>query len=202
MVDYTVAGWGAQNFPGYAVPDGAEWGPNGYPGDKVELQQFTGSLDLTPGTYQKKINTLLWTGYYTYAGTPSGGWDELIFNFSTPRNLSVDGHTTSVSQNGLLAVNYDTDYLSFSAGSTVSLYVQGYRVDITPLGLAPAGAGWSGPIQDGIVQDSRDLMAEFVVTLDASAAAVPEPSTYIAGALLLLPFGASTLRVLRKKLTA
>ena len=28
---------------------------------------------------------------------------------------------------------------------------------------------------------------------------VPEPSTYIAGALLLLPFGASTLRMLRKK---
>jgi hypothetical protein len=31
---------------------------------------------------------------------------------------------------------------------------------------------------------------------------VPEPSTYIAGALLLLPFGASTLRMLRKSRTA
>jgi hypothetical protein len=29
--------------------------------------------------------------------------------------------------------------------------------------------------------------------------AVPEPTTIIAGALLLLPFGASTLRILRKK---
>jgi hypothetical protein len=28
---------------------------------------------------------------------------------------------------------------------------------------------------------------------------VPEPTTIIAGALLLLPFGASTLRILRKK---
>ena len=32
--------------------------------------------------------------------------------------------------------------------------------------------------------------------------AVPEPTTMIAGALLLLPFGASTLRILRKKLVA
>jgi hypothetical protein len=32
--------------------------------------------------------------------------------------------------------------------------------------------------------------------------AVPEPTTMIAGALLLLPFGASTLRILRKKRTA
>jgi len=32
--------------------------------------------------------------------------------------------------------------------------------------------------------------------------AVPEPTTMIAGALLLLPFGASTLRILRKRQTA
>jgi len=32
-----------------------------------------------------------------------------------------------------------------------------------------------------------------------AGAAVPEPSTVIAGALLLLPFGASTLRILRKR---
>jgi hypothetical protein len=33
-------------------------------------------------------------------------------------------------------------------------------------------------------------------------AAVPEPTTLIAGALLLLPFGASTIRILRKKVAA
>jgi hypothetical protein len=33
-------------------------------------------------------------------------------------------------------------------------------------------------------------------------AIVPEPTTMIAGALLLLPFGASTLRILRKRQTA
>jgi len=33
----------------------------------------------------------------------------------------------------------------------------------------------------------------------ATLAAVPEPATVFAGALLLLPFGASMLRVLRRK---
>jgi hypothetical protein len=32
-----------------------------------------------------------------------------------------------------------------------------------------------------------------------AAAPVPEPTTLIAGALLLLPFGASTLRILRRR---
>jgi hypothetical protein len=37
---------------------------------------------------------------------------------------------------------------------------------------------------------------------DVSLTAVPEPTTMIAGALLLLPFGASTLRMLRKNRSA
>jgi hypothetical protein len=36
----------------------------------------------------------------------------------------------------------------------------------------------------------------------ASDVPVPEPTTVIAGALLLLPFGASTIRILRKKIAA
>jgi hypothetical protein len=37
---------------------------------------------------------------------------------------------------------------------------------------------------------------------DLDISSVPEPTTMIAGALLLLPFGASTLRILRKRQTA
>jgi len=39
-------------------------------------------------------------------------------------------------------------------------------------------------------------------TYDFEPAPVPEPTTLIAGALLLLPFGASTLRMLRRNRTA
>jgi hypothetical protein len=38
--------------------------------------------------------------------------------------------------------------------------------------------------------------------MDLTATPVPEPTTMIAGALLLLPFGASTLRRMRKTRTA
>jgi hypothetical protein len=40
------------------------------------------------------------------------------------------------------------------------------------------------------------------ITVGAYVAAVPEPTTIIAGAMLLLPFGASTLRILRKSRAA
>jgi hypothetical protein len=40
----------------------------------------------------------------------------------------------------------------------------------------------------------------YAIGVDVST--VPEPTTMIAGALLLLPFGASTLRMLRKRQVA
>jgi hypothetical protein len=42
----------------------------------------------------------------------------------------------------------------------------------------------------------------YVTSYSGSIAAVPEPTTVVAGVLLLLPFGASTLRILRKNRTA
>jgi hypothetical protein len=48
----------------------------------------------------------------------------------------------------------------------------------------------NGSIQDTYSQNVQVL------------AAVPEPTTMIAGAMLLLPFGASMLRILRKNRTA
>jgi hypothetical protein len=44
--------------------------------------------------------------------------------------------------------------------------------------------------------------APAVLNVDLPLQPVPEPTTMIAGALLLLPFGASTLRILRKSRTA
>jgi len=42
----------------------------------------------------------------------------------------------------------------------------------------------------------------YATSYSGSLSAVPEPPTMIAGALLLLPFGASTLRILRRRQTA
>jgi hypothetical protein len=86
------------------------------------------------------------------------------------------------------------------------------------LGLKPGGwndEGWVGHISGYVVEfdpstiSSGGLVPGYVVD-DALAAygasavpqeppsAVPEPTTIISGALMLLPFGASTLRMLRK----
>jgi hypothetical protein len=195
LVTYSVDGVAAQQFPGPITPPAdAPWGPNGYPGDTVALQSYTGSFDLVAGSSVQQINTLLWTIDYTYAGTATDptAWSNLSFAFDAARNMTIDGvGPVSLSQAGSLDVTWDNDYLGLAGGSTVTFYVQGYRVDVTPLAVAPTG----GSNFDGSnpwVQPNQDIMAQFDVT------AVPEATTMIAGALLLLPFGASAFRILRK----
>ena len=87
-VNYTVSGWGPTQYPGPVTPpEGSPRGPSGYPGDTVELVTYTGTLDLTPGTYDLKINTLLWSVDFTYAGTDTqwdypAHWSDLLFNIN------------------------------------------------------------------------------------------------------------------------
>jgi hypothetical protein len=61
----------------------------------------------------------------------------------------------------------------------------------------------------GIKADANGAYGVMALNLGAAGAVqdqlvivVPEPATVLAGALLLLPFGASTLRILRKKIAA
>jgi hypothetical protein len=53
--------------------------------------------------------------------------------------------------------------------------------------------------EDGTDFDFNDLVVE---VSGVAPVPVPEPTTMVAGALLLLPFGASTLRILRKNRAA
>lgn len=56
---------------------------------------------------------------------------------------------------------------------------------------AATAMSWSFTAQDPAISGQT-------FTFSASTAAIPEPSTIAAGALLLLPFGISTMRILRK----
>ncbi len=110
-ISYTVDGWGPTQFPGpITPPENAPWGLNGYPGDTVELNAYTGTLDLTPGTYVQKINTLKWTIDYTYAGTATDSdvWSDLSFPVVARRSISIIIHNDSPSgtlnQSGLLGL--------------------------------------------------------------------------------------------------
>lgn len=182
-ISYTVGGWGPTQFPGPVTPPtNAPWGVNGYPGDTVEFQGYTGSLDLAPGTYIKPISSLLWTIDYTYAGTATNptDWSDLTFLFNAVRSISFEGGATgNLTQPGTLEVTWDNDFLSLGKGLTVSLQVQGYQVDVTPLALNKVGgSNFSGG--NPWVQPARDVYAEFVVT----ESPVPEPTAIIVWSLL------------------
>jgi len=203
-VTFTVDGWGPTSFPGPTPPPATAshvLDGQGYPGDTVGLQAGGGSFDLAPGAFVQKINTLNWTVDWTYAGAgdpldPDAGWQQLSFTVNASRDVTIGSQTVTLYQTGLLEVNWDNDYLSFSAGPTATIYLDGYKIDITPLGVARTGAVF--PAGPPWVQPDQDMMAQF----DITEVPVPEPTTMIAGALLLLPFGASTLRILRKRQTA
>jgi hypothetical protein len=176
-VNYTVGGW-TQQFPGpYPPPDGAPHAS--YPGDTVGFAGYTGTLNLTPGSYTLKINTLTWLVDWTYNGTdgtlandsPSGGdWPDLHFPFTATPTISFGGVPAgSLTQTGLLDSTWDNDFLALSAGSTSTFYVSGYRVDVTPLELAMPEAGSLGPQTPGNIQ------ARFDVT--EAPPPVPEPIT-------------------------
>jgi hypothetical protein len=88
-----------------------------------------------------------------------------------------------------------------------------FSVDGTTLGtfIAP-GVGvwstfsttftWTGQTPIGVLDLVTTPGGNDFALDNISLTAVPEPTTMIAGALLLLPFGASTIRILRKKVAA
>jgi hypothetical protein len=182
-ITYIVDGVAAQQFPSSVTPPtNAPWGQNGYPGDTVEIQAYTNTFALVSGITTQKINTLLWTVNYTYGGTATdpNDWSELFFTVDGSRNIHIGTDTAAFTQGGLLDVNWDTDYLSFSNGSTASFTIDGYQVDVTPLLVPSSGAG--GSADPPWVQPNQDMMAQFTVSQ------IPEPTT-----CSLLALGALTL---------
>jgi len=190
-VAYSVDGVGAMQFPGpITPPSDAPWGVNGYPGDTVAIAAYAGTIDLTPGTSIQQIGTVDWTVNYTYAGTATdpNSWSNLTFNFNATSNISVGGTLVgSLGQPGQLNVQWDDDYLSFSAGSTTSFSADGYAIQVTPIAISEIGAwNWNGVANDGNPPwpqtPSLDLMAQFDVTaLDSGPGPGAGPGSQFGG---------------------
>ncbi|MEI6561721.1 MAG: hypothetical protein WCO68_06520 [Verrucomicrobiota bacterium] len=190
-----------------AAPADAPWGANGYPGDTLSLQSYSGGFDLTVGTSIQKINALDWTVNYTYGGTATdpNAWSDVQSAFTLSRQIQIGEGTAILTQTGLLTAGWDNDYLHLNAGSTATLYTQGYRIDITTLATPYGGAGSDGGATtfDGgnpWTQPSQDLYAQFVVTQDSGMAAAPEPGSIAAlMGLAALSLGSSAVSRMRSK---
>jgi len=181
-----------------APPADAVLGPNGYPGDTISLQAYTGTFDLTVGTSIQKINTLDWTVNNTWEGTDANHWD-VPSTFTLSRQIQIGAGTAILTQTGLLTATWETDYLHLDTGSTATLYTQGYRIDITSLATPDGGSpNLSG--DSPWIQPTQDIYAQFTVTEASGIAAAPEPGSIAAlMGLATLSLGSSAISRVRSK---
>ena len=143
-------------------------------------------------------------------------------NASLP--ITTQTFTTTFTLSGLANVSLSGEWASDNASK---LYLNGNLIGTIPFGVSPNYSfglytGFSTSIQSyfnlygvntlTIVDSNGDITQQdgnpggwFGVRandLRISGTPVPEPTTLIAGALMLLPFGASTLRILRRNRAA
>ena len=93
----------------------------------------------------------------------------------------------------------DYNSLEFYSGATLVGTVTGLDVTATPTGDQGANGTRYVNIFSTVAFDRVEARSDKAYAFEFDNVAVPEPTTIIAGALLLLPFGASTLRMLRRR---
>jgi hypothetical protein len=176
----------------YLVPNGTTYNvPEGGPS-----YQLVG-----PGPWIADDSTSSWISYYNPPTLPDESGDTMqyqlkfIADYTGALNIRwLSDNTSSIYLNGTLAGQKTDPNSAFSSWSTTStlsltsgtLYTVNLDVYNTPQGQPT----WDNPTGGRV---------EFA---GGAVSAVPEPTTIISGALLVLPFGASTLRILRKRQVA
>ncbi len=142
---------------------------------------------------------------YSWATTalsnPYGAGD-LTFIFQISENGNTD--ISDLGLNGFSSLSQVTvnagslgvqpTQVNFTSGGTINF-------DFSSLNTGSTSA-YLIVYTSGTVMSQNTANVIDTVTAGASDLAVPEPTTMVAGAMLLLPFGASTLRVLRRKSAA
>lgn len=103
---------------------------------------------------------------------------------------STDNDGIKILLNGVDTGAPATSFTQFSAGYATFTISSGFQPGVNTL------AFW---VNNGNADYPNGSPTGVRVEMHGTAAPVPEPTTVIAGALLLLPFGVSTMRILRRK---
>ena len=154
--------------------------------DRIALTGVSDSLTLQAGVAQTApINGLVW--WVGNSPVPNG----TPVSFTLLRNISLNAGGSTVIQQGVDTYYDYVNHLSVSPGLPLVFSFPTGTVTVTPIGyemVDKPGVNYYMP--------PSYLEATFLFT------PVPEPTTMVAGSMLLLPFGASTLRMLRRKQTS
>ena len=153
--------------------------------DPVSEQAYLASLGYTGLTYLDK-----WT-------RDPAGWDQAFHDTTVLTAVSTGTGTANVGWDltgtgwlmGLVTLKDGQD-----GGNKGRYHIYGITADETLMSGSLQGVSYIDPSGD-----PKNISHVTFWGVRDPGVVVPEPSTYIAGMLLLLPFGASTLRALRKK---
>jgi len=146
---------------------------------------FIAATDLGGGVFQATSGTI-----EVSSSTFAPGTYTLVSNPNSPNQ--------AVSPSG--SFNYDNNVISGANPflTYAGLLFEGPNAQTIELNLFSNGA--SAPVPNGTYQLYDSTGANLYG--NATITPVPEPTTMVAGAMLLIPFGISTLRMLRKSRTA
>jgi hypothetical protein len=162
-------------------------------GDTVALGAFNSSVSLTPGgpSVTAKLNGVNWTVTKDQTGDFTGPDNRLL-------TITLAGSAKTIQATTLVHIekNGNSDHQTLTINASTPLvfnFTTGgkqYALTVSALQYTDRFNGSQNQLPKN---RSGNLTGQFALT------AVPEPTTLLAGALLLLPFGISTLRILRKK---
>ena len=157
----------------------------------------TGGLDFTAGD---GAYLYVWDG----ATTPNGNGTPALIDAFGPISITATGGGAFTLNSFDLTISFYDDSSSEPVGVTAFFQGGGSSTQTLTIGqgMQTYNLNLSNvtELEVGPTPDEAGYWAMDNVTFNASA--VPEPATVIAGAAMLLPFGVSVLRMLRRKETA
>ena len=155
---------------------------------------FVGGANLNTSSAGTATGVSSWVSTVAYGGDGSFSIipDYTSATFAAPWSFSSGASPFwTVSAGGETFVfNLASSSITSRSGNSVTVNGLGYVTGTGTTTYDSTLMSWSFTTQDPSTTKG--------FTFSASTSSVPEPSTVVAGALLLLPFGVSTLRILRR----